>query len=258
MKPDDLKNPPVVSDHDEIKQFEYFGEQFTNKEVLDVLLKIDGIAKDMEVGGQTSYQNKFFVLNPVEFPEGTSGKSRQAAFEASVRVDNLKSLLFEYKAAMAEKKIIEARIMRAERKLQMEDPIDRLEGEGELELAELDMRKKDLSITAMMARSKHILRSVFDFYTEFENNEKICEQRGFNYRAWNKLEVEHDYWAAVNDRKVQKAMAYAKLGMSQQLGDSLPFQNSLNIERIEKVKGLTSEAIDKETKKLENVGDKEE
>jgi hypothetical protein len=267
------KKEITVSPEKEILEFTYFGEQFTDKQVLDTLLDIDRKGKEMEVGGQTTYQNRFFVLNPVEFPEGSSHKSRQAIFEASVRVDNLKSLLFEYKKAIAEQKIIEVKRIRKmhdieriqedvkhldateEEKVYLE--LDITEAEAELDILDLEKRQKEIALENIIARSKHTLRAIYDFHGEFVDNEKLCEKRGFTYKDWNRLEVEHDAWMTINDRKVQKMVAYSRAGLTREGGDSLPLQNTLDPERIQQVKQVTIEAIEKEVeekKSIENKG----
>ena len=140
------KKDLVKKEDKEIMEFTYFGEQFSNKQVLDILQDIDTKGKELEVGGQTTYQNRFFVLNPVEFPEGSSHKSRQAVFEASVRVDNLKSLLFEYKKTIAEQKLIEIKKLKIKRKIEnATDDLDKLEAEVELEMVEIEKRQKEIA-----------------------------------------------------------------------------------------------------------------
>lgn len=232
----------------EIRQLDILGEKFTEEEILETLETIDSISKQMEVGGQTTFQNKFFVLNPIEFPEGTSGKSRQAIFEAAVRVDVLKGHLFDYKKTQGEMKIIYARILRAKKKLTCEDEIETLEAEGELEIAQAEYRQKEIALENLKAKSIHVLRSIYDFWGEFNINEELCKKIGFEWKDWNKLEVEEHYWTTVNDRKVQKAATYSALGMSQQLGDSLPLQNHLevNLNRVEHVKKKSMEEISRQ------------
>lgn len=227
----------------EIDQLGQLNERLSNEDIRNTLKKIELISRKMEVGQQTSYQNKFFVLNPVEFPEGTSGKSRQAIFEAAVRVDVLKGHLFEHKKINGEMKIIEARLLRAKKKLEGGDEADRLEAEGEIIIAEAEYRQKELSLESIEAKANQVLRQINDFYEEFIVNEELCQKRGFNYELWNTMEVENDYWNTVNDRKIQKAAAYSMLGMGQQLGDSLPLQNNLDPNRIEFVKNTTVENI---------------
>ena len=227
----------------EIDQFGELHEKLANPEIIETLKKIELISRKMEVGQQTSYQNKFFVLNPVEFPEGTSGKSRQAIFESAVRVDVLKGHLFEHKKINGEMKIIEAKLIRAKRKMESVDEADKIEGEGEVIIAEAEYRQKELALQSIEAKANQVLRQINDFYEEFATNEEICEKRGFNYEHWNSMEVENDYWNTVNDRKIQKAAAYSMLGMGQQLGDSLPLQNNLDPNRIEFVKQKTIENI---------------
>lgn len=227
----------------EIDQFGELNKKLANEEIRETLKKIEIISRKMEVGQQTSYQNRFFVLNPVEFPEGTSGKSRQAIFEAAVRIDVLKGHLFEHKKINGEMKTIEAKLMRAKKKLNSDDEADKLEAEGEIIIAEAEYRQKELSLEAIESKANNILRQIDDFWDEFNKNEELCMKRGFNYENWNNLEVEDDYWNTVNDRKIQKAAAYSLLGMGQQLGDSLPLQNNLDPSRVEFVKQKTIERI---------------
>lgn len=227
----------------EIDQFGELNTKLANEEIRDTLKKIEIISRKMEVGQQTSYQNRFFVLNPVEFPEGTSGKSRQAIFEAAVRIDVLKGHLFEHKKINGEMKIIEAKLIRAKKKLESDDEADRLEAEGEIIIAEAEYRQKELSLEAIESKAKNVIRQIDDFWDEFNKNEEICVKRGFSYENWNALEVEDDYWNTVNDRKIQKAAAYSMLGMGQQLGDSLPLQNNLDPNRVEFIKQKTVEKI---------------
>lgn len=227
----------------EIDQFGELNKKLANEEIRETLKKIEIISRKMEVGQQTSYQNRFFVLNPVEFPEGTSGKSRQAIFEAAVRIDVLKGHLFEHKKINGEMKTIEAKLMRAKKKLNSDDEADKLEAEGEIIIAEAEYRQKELSLEAIESKANNILRQIDDFWDEFNKNEELCMKRGFNYENWNNLEVEDDYWNTVNDRKIQKAAAYSLLGMGQQLGDSLPLQNNLDPNRVEFIKQKTIEKI---------------
>jgi hypothetical protein len=238
----------------EIDQLGELNEKLSNEEIKNTLKEIESIAKIIEVGQQTSYQNKLFVLNPVEFPEGTSGKSRQAIFEAAVRVDVLKGHLFEHKKINGEMKIIEAKLMRSKSKLsKAKDYLcqtgdtsyeaDMVEAEGEIIIAEAEYRQKELSLEAIESKANQVLRQINDFYEEFNINEELCKKRGFDYSNWNQMEVENDYWNTVNDRKIQKAAAYSMLGMGQQLGDSLPLQNNLDPNRIEFVKRKTIENV---------------
>ena len=246
----------------EIDQFGELNEKLANPEIITTLKNIELISRRMEVGQQTTYQNKLFVLNPVEFPEGTSGKSRQAIFESAVRIDVLKGHLFEHKKINGEMKVIEAKLIRAKRKMESKDEADQLEAEGEIIIAEAEYRQKELSLEAIEAKANNVLRQINDFYEEFIINEEICKKRGFDYNNWNSMEVENDYWNTVNDRKIQKAAAYSMLGMGQQLGDSLPLQNNLDPNRIEFIKQKTIENIKgiieqsnqtpEENKKIEN------
>lgn len=244
----------------EIDQFGELNEKLSNEEIREKLKNIEIISRIMEVGQQTSYQNKFFVLNPIEFPTGTSGKSRQAIFEAAVRIDVLKGHLFEHKKINGEMKKIQAQLIRANKKRMSDDEADRLEAEGDIIIAEAELRQKELSLSSIEAKANNVLRQINDFYEEFEKNEQSCNTRGFSYKDWNSLEVENDYWNQVTDRKVKKAAAYTALGMSQQLGDSLPLQNNLNIDRIEHVKKSTIDEINKniEEKKGKVIEDKRE
>lgn len=232
----------------EIKQLKILDQVFSKEEIVNTLNDIERLGREMEVGGQTSYQNKFFVLNPVEFPEGTSGKSRQAVFESAVRVDVLKGNLFEYKKMCGEMKILNARMIRAQKKydeaVKNGDEADILEAEGEVEILTSEIRQKELALENVQAKSKHVLRSIVDFYNEYQVNEKLCNDLGFDTaKDWNKLEVEDHYWRSVNSRKVQKAAAYAALGMNQQLGDSLPLQNNLNVQEIAFVRDKTLQEL---------------
>jgi hypothetical protein len=232
----------------EIKQLQILDQAFSKTEIIDVLNDIESLGRQMEVGGQTSYQNKFFVLNPVEFPEGTSGKSRQAIFEGAVRVDVLKGNLFEYKKMLGEMKILQAKMIRANKKLvnanstKIEEDI--LEAEGEMDILISETRQKELALENVQAKSKHVLRSIIDFYGEYKVNEELCNKLGFvTAENWNTLEVEDHYWKTVNSRKVQKAAAYAALGMNQQLGDSLPLQNSLDVQEVAMIRDTTLQQL---------------
>jgi len=232
----------------EIKQLQILDQVFSKEEIVNTLNDIERLGREMEVGGQTSYQNKFFVLNPVEFPEGTSGKSRQAVFESAVRVDVLKGNLFEYKKMCGEMKILNAKMIRAQKKydeaVKSGEEADILEAEGEIEILTSEIRQKELALENVQAKSKHVLRSIVDFYNEYQVNEQLCNELGFETsKDWNKLEVEDHYWRSVNNRKVQKAAAYAALGMNQQLGDSLPLQNNLNVQEIAFVRDKTLQEL---------------
>ncbi|MEI7983101.1 MAG: hypothetical protein WCI71_15735, partial [Bacteroidota bacterium] len=104
----------------------------------------------------------------------------------SVRVDNLKSLLFEYKKTIAEQKLIEIKKLKIKRKIEnATDDLDKLEAEVELEMVEIEKRQKEIALENIMSRSNHTLRSIFDFHGEFVENEKLCEKRGFTYKDWN-------------------------------------------------------------------------
>lgn len=210
------------------------------KELLD---EVATLAREIEVGGQTSYQNKFFVLNPVEYPDGTSGKSRQAIFEGAVRVENIKGQYLEYYKCEGEKKIAEAKILRAQSKIDSvggkndaESVATRLEGEGELTIAQAEFRQKELHMAGIASRAKHQLREVVDFYEEYRKNEIECAKKGFDIHDWNTMEVEDDYWRTVNQRKVEKAMNYLALGFDHQTGDSLPLQHRINVDEIAHIK----------------------
>lgn len=232
----------------EIKQLQILDQVFSKGEIIDVLNDIESLGRQMEVGGQTSYQNKFFVLNPVEFPEGTSGKSRQAIFESAVRVDVLKGNLFEYKKMLGEMKILRAKMFRAEKKLEEVtkngDIADVMEAEGEMDILTAEIRQKELALENLQAKSKHVLRSIIDFYGEYKTNEEICNNLGFiTADHWNTLEVEDHYWKTVNARKVQKAASYAALGMNQQLGDSLPLQNNLDVKEVAMIRDTTLQQL---------------
>ena len=219
-----------------VTEFVKLDKDALTAEAIEILETIEKLGRELEVGGQTSYQNKFFVLNPVEFPQGTSGKSRQAIFEGAVRVDQLKGCLGDLYKTEGEIKVCQARIIRAQRKMGSADEADKLEGEGELIIAETELKQKEMALDGIRGRAKHMLRCVFDFYGEFVKNEVDCEKLGFTVHDWNKLEVEDHYWRSVNDMKIAKAATYAALGMNQQTGDSLPFQHNLNIGRVLEVR----------------------
>ena len=227
----------------EIIEFSKLDKEFSTEEALKILDEVERLGRELEVGGQTSYQNKFFVLNPVEFPQGTSGKSRQAIFEGAVRVDQLKGSLADLYKTEGEIKVCQARILRAQRKMRNDDEADQLEGEGELIIAETELKQKERALEGIRSKAKHMLRCTFDFYGEFVKNEVDCEKLGFNVHDWNKLEVEDHYWRSVNDMKVAKAASYAALGMNQQTGDSLPFQHNLNIGRVLEVRDSVMKSL---------------
>jgi hypothetical protein len=235
----------------EIKQLEKINEDFKKEELLGKLKEVEKLGRELAVGQQTSYQNRFFVLNDTEFPTGTSGKSRQAVFEAAVRVDSLKGLVFEYNKTIGEIKQEKANLMRAEEKLN--DPeaseADKLEAEGKIDVSKAEIRQKEIGLENMHERSKQLLRSMFDFYEEFEKNEEECKKLGFTCKDWNRLEVEDHYWRTVNDKKVLKSKMYQLAGMSKEQGDSLPLQNRLDVGRVKQL----DTAVENEIKRLQEV-----
>lgn len=222
---------------DEMKELALLDEEFSKEKIMNMLKELENLGREVEVGGQTSYQNLNFVLNKTEFPEGTSGNSRQAVFEGAVRVDSLKGLVFDYHKELGETKIKQAQIMRAEEKLNnpKSTPADKLEAEGELQVAKAELRQKELALDGMKFKSKYLLRSINDFYQAYQMNEELCQKRGFSILDWNKEEVEHDYWTTVNDRKLVKHEAYRLAALSKETGDSLPLQNTLDVRRVKAI-----------------------
>ncbi len=231
----------------EMKDLELLDDEFKKEEVMKKLQEITELSKEIEVGGQTSYQNKFFVLNEVEYPDGTSGKSRQAVFEASVRVDSLKGLVFDYHKTQGELKIEKAALIRAEDHLEKSkkknNEADTLEAEGMVLICMANIRQKELSIEGLKGRTKHLLRSINDFDTEFQKNEELCKAQGFTVHDWNNIEVEDHYWRTVNDKKIIKAKMYNLAKLSTEQGDSLPLQHKLDVGRVQQIdKELKTEA----------------
>lgn len=153
-------------------------------------------------------------------------------------------------------KITKAKMLKAMKKLnEATEEFDKLEAEGELEIAQAEYRQKEIALENLKAKSMHVLRSIYDFWGEFKTNEQLCAKLGFSWEDWNKLEVEEHYWTTVNDRKVQKAATYTALGMSQQLGDSLPLQNHLetNLNRVDYVKKKTMEELTRQMSSKDQI-----
>jgi len=224
-------------DFDETRDLVLLNDDFKKEDIMEMVTELEDLGRKIEVGGQTSYQNRNFVLNPTEFPEGTVGKSRQAVFEGAVRVDSLKGLVFDYHKTLGEIKKCKAEMMRQEEVMRHPDssPADVLEAEGAWEIARAELRQKELAVDGMQHRSKHLLRSIHDFHSAFKENEEITQKRGMGILDWNKPEVEHDYWSQVNDRKVVKQLMYQQAELSKEGGDSLPFQNQLDVGRIKAI-----------------------
>jgi len=245
----------------EIDDLSFLDQEFSNDQVMDKIYKIDKLGKEIEIGGQTSYQNKYFVLNETEFPTGTIGKSRQAIFEACVRIDNLKNLVFEYHKTQGEIKIAKAKTIKTKQKLiqaktiakqpsikTQNEEIDLLIAEGKYEIAIAKLRQKELTVDSLKSKAKHYLRCINDFYTEFEKNEKICKKQ-FNTSIldWNKEDVENQYWQTVNDKKLIKARLYQKSSLPKELGDGLPLQDNMNFKRIEMIDKALDEKINEDS-----------
>lgn len=238
---------PEKREKDEINELSKINESFKDENLLERLRKIEKLGKELEVGGQTSYQNRKFVLNEVEFPEGTSGKSRQAIFEAAVRVDSLRGLVFDYNKTIGEIKIAKAKVMKAEHDIKnAETEWEKLQAEGEYDVSMTELRQKEQALFGMEQRSKHLLRSIHDFYEEFEINEEKCKQLGFDCHDWNKMEVEDHYWRTVNDKKIIKQKMYMLGGLSKEGGDSLPLQNNLDVRRVK----MIGSAVEEEARRM--------
>jgi len=229
---------------DETRDLVLLNDDFKKKDIMGMVKELEDLGREIEVGGQTSYQNRNFVLNPTEFPEGTVGKSRQAVFEGAVRVDSLKGLVFDYYKTLGEIKQCKAQMLKQE--AIMADPSkeewEKLEAEGAWEIARAELRQKDLAVEGMQHRSKHLLRSIHDFHSAFKENEEITEKRGMSVLDWNKPDVEHDYWSQVNDRKVVKQLMYQQADLSKEGGDSLPFQNQLDVGRVKAIENEVGNA----------------
>jgi len=245
---------------DEMKDLVLLNDEFKKESLMDKLKEIEDLGRELDVGGQTSYQNTNFVLNETEFPTGTSGKSRQAIFESCVRVDSLKGLVFDYHKTVGEIKIQRAKMLRAEEKLKNADnKADKIEAEGEFEIARAELRQKELFIDGMKYKSEYLLRSINDFYQNYEKNEVECKKLGFTVHDWNKMEVEDHYWRTVNDRKVIKHEMYRLAQLSKETGDSLPLQNQMDLGRIKAIGNTLNQEIQQMTNKgISQIGNDSE
>jgi len=234
-----------TKDFDETRDLTLLNDDFKKEDIMNMVTELEDLGRKIEVGGQTSYQNRNFVLNPTEFPEGTVGKSRQAVFEGAVRVDSLKGLVFDYHKTLGEIKKCKAEMMKQESIMNntQSEPWEVLEAEGAWEIARAELRQKELAVEGMQHRSKHLLRSIHDFHSAFKENEEITQKRGMTVLDWNKPEVEHDYWSQVNDRKVIKQLMYQQAALSKEGGDSLPFQNQLDVGRIKSIGNEVNETM---------------
>jgi len=234
----EILNENETKDFDETRDLVLLNDDFKKEDIMGMVKELEDLGRKIEVGGQTSYQNRNFVLNPTEFPEGTVGKSRQAVFEGAVRVDSLKGLVFDYHKTLGEIKKCKAEMMKQESIMNntQSEPWEVLEAEGAWEIARAELRQKELAVEGMQHRSKHLLRSIHDFHSAFKENEEITEKRGMSVLDWNKPDVEHDYWSQVNDRKVIKQLMYQQADLSKEGGDSLPFQNRLDVGRVNAIK----------------------
>lgn len=253
----------TVDSQEIVKDLALLNDELKDSTLIETLNKIESISREMSVGGMTTFQRKEFVLNPTDYPPGTVEKSRQAIFEASVRVSGIKGSVFDFHKTTGEIDKAKARLMRAQSNLKklQEMPLtdevaaDLLEAQGEERIARYDLLAKEESLAGLKARSAHQLQEVKDFYEEFQKNEVYTAAKGMSYKDWNTEKASLDYWGSVQDARIQKAMSYGAAGISQQQGDSLPFQNrpAILLKQAQELQKLA--AAQEEQLKLENKGE---
>jgi hypothetical protein len=205
-------------------------DELKDETLLNKILEIEKLSREIHVGNMSSFQKQRFVLNPTEFVPGTVEKSRQSIFEASVRISNLRGGVYDFHKAQAEIKIQTAKKLRSEKKLATAiDEADQLEAAGEISLAEIEIQRKQDELEALKYRAGAWLDDIKDFYVSFLQNEALLKERGVSVLNWNDESEQLRYWHATTEAKLNKQLAYELAGRSQQQGDSICFQNEPNI-----------------------------
>jgi hypothetical protein len=214
----------------ENKDLTLLTEELKDEILMNKILEIEKLGREIRVGQMTTFQKQEFVTNETEYPIGTVERSRQAIFEASVRISNLRGGVYDFHKAQAEIKIEKAKKLRAEAKLaKAADEADKLEAEGEIQLAEIDIARKTNELGALKYKADAWLDDVKDFYVTFLKNETVCKEKGKSILDWNNFDAQIDYWSTVMERKIQKQLSYDLMARTQQQGDSLPFQNNTQV-----------------------------
>jgi len=230
-------------------------DELKDEELMNKILEIEKLGKVLRVGSMSSFQKQEFVLNPTEFVPGTTEKSRQSIFESAVRISNLRGGVYDYHKLTAEIKIETAKKLRAEKKLSnAQDEADKLEAEGEIQLAEVEIQRKTNELDSLKYKADAWLDDVKDFYVEFLKNEELLKQRGKSVLDWNTHEEQVRYWSATTEAKLNKQLTYALMGRSTQEGDSLCYQNhpQIMLKYAEAIHELLPESQKKEIKELAN------
>jgi hypothetical protein len=205
-------------------------DELKDETLLGKILDIEKLGRELGVGGMSTFQRQEFVLNPVEFVQGTTERSRQAIFEASVRISNLRGGVYDFHKANAEIKLNTAKKIRWEKKLlDANDVADKMEAEAEIQLLEVEIQRKTAELEALKYKADFWITEVKDFYVSFLKNEEELKKRGVSVLDWNTHAEQVRYWTETTNAKINKQLSYALMGRSQQEGDSLAMQNHTDV-----------------------------